>query len=431
MVYYHLGIFIPRALEIRAAQGRGNGYSFGADFYLLWLTTREGMLQHSDPYSPDTTHKIQIGVFGRPLDDHTPATTPDPRAFANPAFAELLFWPLALIPFPVVRIMLALILAAATAISVALWLRVLGLHAGRALRASLILLTLSSYAVLEGLFAGQIGLIAGCFLAASMAALVGQRLFLSGTLLALALIKPQMMLLVAVYLLVWSLGRWRARWRFVAGFLLTSALLVGSSLFVWPRWISEWFRVLLSYKQYAPPALVSYIFGNSMGSYFGPILIVALLGGAFALAWRMRSASSGSTEFALTFSLLLAITAVTVLPGQAVYDHVILLPGVILIALSWRGFAASSRILRIVLGVSALALFWQWICAPVVIALQPILSPRVFVSAVLTLPIRTAASIPFGVLAVLTLMMRQVTRGKTRAGEGAERTQVDLRRINL
>jgi hypothetical protein len=135
----------------------------------------------------------------------------------------------------------------------------------------------------------------------------------------------------------------------------------------------------------------------------------------------MRSASHASLEFGLTISLLLATTAVALLPGQAVYDHVILLPGVILIAVSWRGFAESSRIFRVVLGVSSVALLWQWICAPFVIAVQPFLSRRVFAETVLVIPIRTAASIPFGVLAVLTLMMRQITLRQN------SRTEAELR----
>jgi hypothetical protein len=409
MAYYHLEIFVPGALEVRASEGLGNGYSLGADFYPLWLTAREGMLHHSDPYSPETTRRIQIGLFGRPLGDNNSAIAPDPRAFANPAFAEFLFWPLALLPFPVVRIGLAVILAAVTAFSILLWLRAVRFQFDRVRLASLILLTLSSYSVLEGLFAEQIGLLVGFFLAASLAALAEERLFLSGSLLALALIKPQMMLLPAIYLLVWSFAQWRARRPFVAGFVLVSALLGGPSLLIWPRWISEWLDVLIRYRQYSTPPLACYVLGSYAGSRFGPVLVAALLACAIALAWRMRSASPASLEFALTISLLLAMTVVALLPGQAVYDHVILLPGVILVAVSWRGFAASSRIFRVVLGVSAVALFWQWISAPLVIAARAILSRRIFTEAVLMLPIRTAASIPFGVLAVLALMMRQIT----------------------
>ena len=415
MVYYHLWLFVPRATEVRAAQGLGNGYSFGADFYPIWLTSRQGLLLHRDPYSAEMTRRIQVGLFGRALDAGNPAAPappapPDYRAFAYPAFADLLFWPLALLPFPVVRIGLAVILPAATALSVVLWLRAFRLRVSRVALASMMLLTLSSYVVLEGLFAEQTGLLVGFLLAASLAALVNGRLFLSGSLLALTLIKPQMTALVAAYLLLRSFGQWRVRRRFVGGFFSVTALLGGSSLLAWPHWIGEWLQVMFGYRQYSTPPLVSYLLGNQIGSRVGPVLIAALLVSAIALAWRMREALPASAEFALTISFLLAVTTITLLPGHAVYDHVVLLPGVILIALSWRGFAASSRLFRVVLVAAALALFWQWIVAPVVIAMRPILSPRLFFSDVLTLPIRTAGSIPFAVFALLALMSREVMR---------------------
>jgi hypothetical protein len=410
MVYYHLGLLVPRAMEVRAAQGFGDGHSFGADFYPIWLTSRRGLLVHHDPYSAGMTRRIQVGLFGRTLNSGTPAAAQDYRAFAYPAFADLMFWPLALLPFSVVRIGLALILPAATALSIVLWLRAFRLCISHVALVSLTLLTLSSYVVLEGLFAEQVGLLVGFLLAASLASLVDGRLFLSGSLLALTLIKPQMTALVVAYLLLWSFVQWRARWRFVAGFLTVTALLGGSSLLVWPHWIGEWLRVVFGYRQYSTPPLVSYLLGNQIGSRLGPFLIAALLVSAIALAWRMRRASPTSAKFAVTFSLLLAVTTITLLPGHAVYDHIVLLPGVILIATSWRDFELSSRFFRVLLAVSALALFWQWLLAPLAIALRLILSPQVFFSAVLTLPIRTAGSIPFGVLAVLGLMMRQVTR---------------------
>jgi len=321
----------------------------------------------------------------------------------------LLFWPLALLPFSVVRIGLAVVLPAATALSIDLWLRAFRVRAGPVMLASLILLTLSSYSVLEGLFAEQVGLLVGFFLAAALAALVDGRLLFSGSLLALTLIKPQMTVLVVAYLLLWSFRQWRVRWRFVGGFLSVSSILGVSSLLVWPHWIPEWLRVVFGYRQYSTPPLVSYLLGDQIGSRLGPLLIALLVVSAIFLAWRTRDASPTSTEFALTISLLLTVTVITLLPGHAVYDHVVLLPGVILIAFSWRGFAASSHLFRVVLGVTALALFWQWIFAPAVIALRPILSRQLFVSAVITLPIRTAGSIPFGVLALLGLMARQAT----------------------
>lgn len=421
MVYYHLGLFVPRAVEIRAAQGFGGGYSFGADFYPIWLASREGLLHHLDPYAQETTRQIQIGLFGRSLNPDKPAASPEYRAFSYPLFTDILLWPLAQLPFPMVRIALALILPALTALSVLLWLRALHLRAGPVMLATLIPLTLSSYAVLEGLFAEQMGLLVGFLLAASLGALVCKRFFLSGALLSFALIKPQMVLLVAVYLLFWTLAQFGARWRFAAGFLFITVLLGVSSLLLWPRWIEEWLQVMYGYRQYSTPPLVCYLPGDEMGSRFGPFLIATFLVSAIVLAWRMRQALPGSMKFGLTVSLLLAITTITILPGHAVYDHVVLLPGIILIALSWRSFAASSWVFRVVLALTALALFWQWICAPLVIAVRPFVSDQFFVAYVLTIPLRTAASIPFGVLALLGLMIWQGTSYTRHQGEKVER----------
>lgn len=408
MTYYHLEIFIPHALEVRESQGLGNGYSFGADFYPLWLTSREALLRRADPYSSQMTGQIQTGLFGCQLAVCAPAASPDDRAFAHPAFANLLIWPFALFPFSVVRIMLAAILPLVVAASILLWLYALRLQANCATIASLILLTLSSYSVLEGLFAEQLGLLVGFFLAASIAAVVAQRLFLAGGLLALALVKPQMVLFIAVYLLLWALARWRARWRFVAGFLLVSLALIVSAQFIWPHWIPEWLEAIRRYRTYSPPPLVVYVFGATALSSVGRLLILLCLLCGATLPWRKRAAEASSREFALTISLLLALTTVGLIPGQAAYDHEILLPGIFLIGFAWRDFEVG-KAFRVVLGLTALVLAWQWICPPIVIVLHAILSKPFFESHVLMLPIRTAASIPFGVLALLAMMTYRKT----------------------
>ncbi len=410
MAYYHLAVFVRRAQQTRAAQGLGNGVSFGADFYPIWLTARDGLLSHRDPYSPEMTGQIQTGLFGRPIDARLHAAPINYRAFSYPAFTDILLWPFALLPFGLARIVLAFVLPAVTISSIFLWLRFLRLRASPFTLTLLIFLTLSSYPVLEGLFAEQMGLLAAFLLAASLTALAGQKLFLSGSLLALALIKPQMILLVAAYLLLWSIARWRDRRPFVIGFLSASGTLLIASLLVWPHWIPAWLRVIAGYRQYSTPPLVSYLLGNWIGPRLGPILIAALLISAPVLAWRMRRASPHSFEFAGTICLLLAVTTITILPGHAVYDHVVLLPGIILIALSWRDFAASLPC-RGILSASAIALFWPWLAAPLVLATRGMLS-RELGSAILMLPIRTAAAIPFGVCALLSLMMRRAIAGR-------------------
>ena len=413
MVYYHLVILVPAAKRAQAAQGFGNGYSLGADFYPIWVTAHEGLLRHRDPYSPENASEIQIGLFGRIVDARIFGAPPEYWTFAYPAFTDILFSPVAGLPFYIVRIGFGLTLAAMTALSVVLWLRAVNPRSrSLALASFMIPLTLSSYSVLEGLFAEQMGLLVGFLLAATLAALVKQRLLLAGGLLAMTLIKPQVIVIVTAYLLLWALTQWKSRWRFVAGYVIVAVLLFGSSLLVWPHWISEWLHVAIAYRKYSLPPLASYLLGARLSSRLGPIVIAALLASAVALIWRKRHPSADSFEFALTLSLILAITSIAVLPAHAMYDHVILLPGIVLIALSWRDFATSVPF-RIVLSLTALAVFWQWMSAPVVVASRPFLSHDLFVSAMLTLPIRTTASIPFGVCALLSLMMRQEHRRKS------------------
>jgi hypothetical protein len=214
-----------------------------------------------------------------------------------------------------------------------------------------------------------------------------------------------MTLLAVVYLLLWSLSD-RRRAKFSVGLLITIAFLVGASLYLWPRWIEQWIKILLGYHRYATPPLVTVLLG-SWSLYLGKALIIVLLGVCCLLAWRNRRATPNSFDFWWTLSLLLAITSVTLLPGQAIYDHVILFPGIFLLLRYRRELSNAGRVPRTLLAIGAVVLFWPYAAAFALIVLRPLLSPEVFNStAIFALPIRTAASLPFGVLALLAWMTR-------------------------
>jgi hypothetical protein len=412
MVYYHLAVFLPPARARAAAQDLAGGYSFGNDFYPIWLTSREALLRHRNPYALEMTRDIQRGLAGRPLDPHRPGDPPaEYRAFAYQAFVDLIFWPLALVGFPAVRIVLAIFLAGLTAFSLRLWLAALGWRAPAPPLAILLIFTMSSYAVIEALYALQVGLIVGFLLAASFAALTAGRLFLSGGLLAFTLMKPQMSVVVAGYLLLWALSNWAERRRFVYGFFAWTGALLGLSLIVWPRWIPQWLHVLSGYGNYAPPALIIYSLGARLGPRIGPWLVGALLVAAFILMWRMRRVAASSPSFMLTVSLLLALTSITLLPGWAVYDHVVLLPGILLILWKWRPMAASSRSFAVVLAITAVALFWQWIAVGPMLVVGHYMAHQKFIdSRLYILPFHAAATIPLAITAVLGYMMRDELR---------------------
>jgi hypothetical protein len=409
MTYYHLGIFMPRMLAVRAHYGGGNGYSFGDDFYPIWLTTRQWRNEHRDIYSVEMTREIQTGLFGRPLDPRIPTDPPaDYRQFAYPAFTDLLFWPTAGVNFPPLRILLAVLLPLLTVAGIACWLRALGWDVGSFHFAIIALLTLCTYELLEAFFALQPGLFCGFFLAAAALALRRNRLLLAGTLTALTLIKPQMTLLAIGYLLLWScIDRRRAR--FWVGFFMVMIPLMALSLWIWPHWVGEWLAIIRGYHRYAMPSLIMVLLGEHLGSYLGPIMIVSTLAAGGILAWKNRKASSESLHFWFTLSLLLAITSITLLPGQAIYDHIILIPAIFLVVRYRRQLRDAGRIPRALLAAGTLVLFWPWVTSFALVVLQPWLT-AVSSNPVFTLPIRTAASLPFAVLALIAYAMRVVVR---------------------
>ena len=128
---------------------------------------------------------------------------------------------------------------------------------------------------------------------------------------------------------------------------------------------------------------------------------------AFILAWRNRAAAANSRAFWMTFSLLLTITTITVLRGLAIYDHLIPLPSILLLIRYRSELSNTGPVPRILLVIGALVLFWPWISAFALILLHPWLADSTFNSTViLSLPLRSAASLPFVVLVLLAWMWR-------------------------
>jgi len=407
MVYYQFGLFMPRVKAVLAAKRLAGPYAFGADIYPIWLTSREWRQERRDLYSPAITRETQIGLFGRPLDARIPTDPPtDYRTFAYPAYCDLLFWPASELPFATFRIVWTALLATLIAAAVLCWTKALSWRVSWNWLVIVTLLTLCSYPELEGLYAGQLGLLVGFLLAVSLLAIVRDHLVLAGFLMAITTIKPQMTMLAIMYLFFWSLSDWRQRSQFSLSFFATMFLLIGASLAVWPHWISSWLGVVRGYDRYSTPPLISELLGPSLGPHGGVALTLSALIPAVVLGWRWRGAAAGSDQFWMALSLLLAITTIALLPGQSVFDHVILLPGIFLLASRWQS-QYSSPIFRTLLAIGTVVLLWPWLSSLALIVLRPLLRPEVFSSkAVLLLPLRTAAAFPFVVLGLLVLAMR-------------------------
>lgn len=403
MAFYYFALFLPRVTEAHVAMHLAGGYDFGHDFYPIWLTAHPGV----NPYSPETTRQIQRGLFGRTLDQHTDPPG-DYRTFAYPVFTNLLFWPATLLSFPAARLLMAVLLAGCTIASVFLWGDVIAWRPGALVLSAVALLTVCSYPVLEGLYADQIGLFVGLMLAGSIYALCHDRQFLAGSLLAVAMIKPQMAILAALYLVLWATGEWRERNDFLFSFLASGGVLVLAGLGVWPGWISSWIAAVLGYHHYADGPILAKILGIPE---MLPIAIAAVIV-ALPLTWGRRKEKAGSAGFCLALSCALSLTSVTLLPSQGFQDQVILLPAIFLVW-SRRQEFWGDRGRKILFGIMLALLFWPWLAAVAVIAVKPFFDSK----AVFLLPVRTAAAFPFALLGVLALALR---RNFAVAGDGPQ-----------
>lgn len=424
--YYYFGLLLPESRRQTHANAMGTQYSYGGDFYPIWLTGRALLMHPSDarlsdahirdPYTSEMTRQIQIGLYGRPMDPHRPTDPPpDYRAFSYPLYADLLAAPLLPFGFGTVRVVLSLLIVPLTAVSATLWLRAFRIQIPRSTLVIFIILTLVSYPVLEGLYALQTGLFVGAALALLLEALTRNRTWLSGILLAMASVKPQMVSLLAVFLLLWAASDWKRRKGFALGFLLTMALLCAASQILLPGWFFGWWHSLVTYSGYTLPPLPQLL----LGRFVGFALSLALLALACVIGWQTRRYLAGSAGFSLCASLVLAVTAILLPTGDAVYDQVILLPAIFWLWSRRYEIARASRPVRVLALAALVALFWQWIMACAV-ALISLVSPRWAHSpAVLVFPTRMAASLPFVVTAILAFFAVKFLRAETYGSDAA------------
>jgi hypothetical protein len=400
MAYYHLFLLRPSILAHEASLGLGNGFYFGADLYPLWLTSRQVLLQRQAPYSPEMTRQIQTGLFGRPLDPRNRGDRPvNYRTFAYPAYTLLFLAPLVRLPFEYVRLCAAVVLAGAVVGSVFLWVQAVGLKLSTGRTLLVVLLALANYYVLEGLYAEQMGLLVGLLLAGAVVATRSEKLRCAGVLLALATIKPQMCVLLTAGILLWTVSRWKERRSLTISFLSSIVLLGLVGEWLHGGWFREWQEVVRGYRGYASLPLTELVFGV----WFGLLLSSVLWAATLALWWRFRQSEPRSLHLVFVAAITLAVTAVSVLPGQAFHDHVIVMPGVLLLAASWRKALARSYPMKIALVLTGSLLLWQWVTA-LVVALSAFVASEARIRGsvfALHLPLQTVILFPFALLATL------------------------------
>jgi hypothetical protein len=395
MWFYVQHILIGYQRTDAAAHGRPRGNL--SDLYPRWLGARELLLHRRDPYSTEITREIQVGYYGRPLDPARPADPKDQQGFAYPVYVVFLLAPIIRLPFPIVQGCFRWLLVALTAVTVPLWLRALRWRPSASVTSILVVLTLGSFPAVQGIKLQQLSLVVSGLIAGCAALLASGHLLLAGVLLAFATIKPQLALPLAAWLVLWALGDWGRRRRFIWGFALSLAVLFSAAEYVLPGWIGRFREAVAAYHQYTGGAgsLLDVLITPSYGRVLSVLILLALA----ALVWRLRREPVDAPAFGLASSLVLAATVVIV-PMVAPYNQLLLLPGVFLLVRNWNVLWTRNRLTRAVCGIAAVLVSWPWLTA-VALTVASLVLPVAFVRQAWAVPLWTSLGIPVAMLALL------------------------------
>jgi hypothetical protein len=295
------------------------------DLITRWIPMQAALRFGQDPYSPQATRQIQTAYYGRPL---TPADDMEPQYFAYPAYLVVLMSPFARLPWTAAC--LGFVLIAPPLLFLSFWacMRSLNIPVSRGKAALAAFLSLCSWPVMWGLRLQQptlliaVALFLGCYF------LNRNHSVAAGILLALSTLKPQMVLPLLLWLLLWACVQ--RSWSLIASFAVTLALLLLSAEAMVPGWFGHWRASVRGYGPHTELPLQTIA-----GPLPGLILTAALLGWCFLVLWNLRRSPAGSPQFALAIALSLAIGVCCTLTKLAViYDQILIVPGCLLLIFS-------------------------------------------------------------------------------------------------
>jgi Glycosyltransferase family 87 len=399
--YWAVEIFAPA--NTAAAYSKHRPIGNNSDLYARWYGTRELLVHHRDPYSREITREIQIGFYGRPLN---PGSLSDPtaqEAFNYPLYAAFLVAPFAALPFPVAQQVFRWMALFLIAGSVPLWMRALGFRAGRVLVASAMVLAAGSYPAVMEFYQQNLAALVIFLIAAAAAGAARGWLGLSGLLMALATVKPEITGLVLVWFLLWGTAEWAERRRFVLSFTVSFACLVLAAEFFSPHWSRRFISAVWKYQSSeADPSLLRVLLPSFVAKLVMASLVCAL---PFAL-WRWRKSAAGSAKFGWALAWTSASTLM-LLPKLAAYNQLLLLPA-ILVLLFQEEMIRTPALLTRSFGKGAFACqIWQWGAASSLVLCSLIL-PAEKVRKFAEIPLYTLLALP--PLTLLAVLMGTLER---------------------
>jgi hypothetical protein len=280
-------------------------FAGGGDFYPSWAAARALLLEGRDPYSPDVSAEIKAAMIG-PNQEETIS-----YSFAYPLPVIFLFWPLVYCSYDWVQ---AIWMVTLQWVAVVIVIGLLCLERWHPPPVGLIgslLGMLFLYPITRSIFLGQFTLHITLFLVIALWAMRCGRDGLAGVLLALTFIKPQMVVFVVPWLVLWVVRQ--RRWRLIGGLLAGGAGLLLAAMALSPRWPISFLEGVQRYRSidgvYDPLAVLMNLVWlggpEAMRYVLAGLLLLAMLVIWWWDWWDGEESFLRATHWAIVMSLLI------------------------------------------------------------------------------------------------------------------------------
>lgn len=228
----------------------------GNDFLAHYVGTRSLIFDGVSPYSDDVALEIQNLVFGRPA-----VQGEIEHRVVYPLYSTLFFAPFALIgDYILARVAwmifleISLIVTAFLALNLFEWkpkLSMLGFY---------YLFSIFWYHAFRSLINGNAVILVSLMLAGALYAIKAEKDKVAGLLLAFSTIKPNLVILVLIFILAWCL--YQKKIQVIIWFFGSMIVLTLGGMLVIPNWVLQNIWEILKYPAYNPAGTIGDVIGN-------------------------------------------------------------------------------------------------------------------------------------------------------------------------
>lgn len=349
------------------------GNKGGEDFIQHWDNTRAFLRSGISPYSEEAAARVQVLVYGRPSESNE-----DPMMSSYPMFTNILYLPFAFINnINLARAIWMALLEVALILAAFLSMNLSGWRPKPVFLMLFLLFVIFWYHGLRPVVTGTSSPLVTLAVVGALLAIRAENDELAGVLVGFAFIKPEMVLVLSIYLLFWGIANRRIKIFLYT--LATVALLSGFGMLLMPGWLMEYLRSFFQPVGYLSINTISQalgIFIPSSGARVGTALSI-LTGIILVVEWFLTR-KAGFRGFLWTACL--TIVASFWIGIQTSPDNFILaLPAFGLIFAAWsERWRRYGNLLIVVTIILLFALIWLFFSGAFSLVLDPLRRPVLF-----------------------------------------------------